>query len=49
MIGDSEAASGLVALRLRDGRQMAGVGLTQLISEISQQVSARSLKLGFSG
>ena len=49
VIGDREVASGLVALRLRDGRQISGVGLPQLISEISQQVSARSLKLGFSG
>lgn len=49
VIGDREVAGGLVALRLRDGRQMSGVGLPQLISEISQQVSARSRKLGFSG
>jgi threonyl-tRNA synthetase len=49
VIGDREVASGLVALRLRDGGQIAGVGLPQLISEISQQVSARSVKLGFSG
>ena len=46
VIGDREVASGLVALRLRDGRQISGVGLPQLISEISQQVSARSIKLG---
>jgi threonyl-tRNA synthetase len=49
VIGDREVASGLVALRLRDDRQISGIGLPQLISEISQQVSARSLKLGFSG
>jgi threonyl-tRNA synthetase len=49
VIGDREVASRLVALRLRDGRQISGVGLPQLISEISQQVSARALKLGFSG
>jgi threonyl-tRNA synthetase len=49
VIGDREIASGLVALRLRDGRQFSEIGLTQLISEISLQVSARSRKLGFSG
>ena len=49
MIGDREIGSGAVALRLRDGRQVGSVGLPQLISEISQQVSDRSLKLGFMG
>ena len=49
VIGDRETASGLVALRLRDGRQLDGIGVAQLISEISQQVSGRSRKLGFNG
>ncbi len=49
VIGDREIGSGAVALRLRDGRQVGSVGLPQLISEISQQVSDRSLKLGFMG
>jgi threonyl-tRNA synthetase len=49
VIGDREVASGELALRLRDGRQIASIGLPQLISEISQQVSTRSLKLGFIG
>jgi threonyl-tRNA synthetase len=49
VIGDREISSGVVALRLRDGRQVGGIGLPRLISEISQQVSDRSLKLGFMG
>jgi threonyl-tRNA synthetase len=49
VIGDREISSGVVALRLRDGRQVGSIGLPQLISEISQQVSDRSLKLGFMG
>jgi len=54
VIGDREAADiqraeddGRVALRLRDGRQLGGVPVARLISEISRQVTDRSAGLGF--
>ena len=47
VIGDREDASGLVALRLRDGRRLDGVGVDRLVSEVSRQVAERSLDLGF--
>ena len=54
MIGDREAAGiggadddGRVALRLRDGRQIDGVQVARLISEVSSQVTERSAGLGF--
>jgi threonyl-tRNA synthetase len=54
VIGDREAAGirgaddeGRVALRLRDGRQLDGVPVARLISEVSRQVTERSAGLGF--
>ena len=47
VIGDRENASGLVALRLRDGRRLDGVGVERLVSEVSRQVAERSAGLGF--
>jgi threonyl-tRNA synthetase len=47
VIGDRENASGVVALRLRDGRQLNGVPVDRLVSEISRQVTTRSPDLGF--
>ena len=47
MIGDREDAGGLVALRLRDGRRLDGVGVDRLVSEVSRQVAERSAGLGF--
>jgi len=52
VIGDretvgSQGASGLVALRLRGGRQLDGIPVNQLISEVSRQVADRSAGLGF--
>ena len=47
VIGDREDAGGLVALRLRDGRRLDGVGVDRLVSEVSRQVAERSPGLGF--
>jgi threonyl-tRNA synthetase len=54
VVGDREAAGirgadvdGRVALRLREGRQLDGVPVARLISEISRQVTDRSAGLGF--
>ena len=47
MIGDREAASGVVALRLRDGRHLDGIPVERLISEVAGQVADRSAGLGF--
>ncbi len=54
VIGDREAADiqraeddVRVALRLRDGRQLGGVPVARLISEVSRQVTDRSADLGF--
>jgi threonyl-tRNA synthetase len=48
VIGDREAAAGgLVALRLRDGRQLDGVPVARLVSEVARQVGDRSAGLGF--
>jgi len=47
VVGDRENASGLVALRLRDGRRLDGVGVERLIGEVSHQVAGRSADLGF--
>jgi threonyl-tRNA synthetase len=38
---------GRVALRLRDGRQLDGIPVAELISEVSRQVTDRSAGLGF--
>jgi threonyl-tRNA synthetase len=47
VIGDREAAGGVVALRLRDGRQLDAVPVDRLAAEISRQVATRSPDLGF--
>ena len=47
VIGEREQASGLLAVRLRDGRQLNGIGSADLIAEISAQVASRSPGLGF--
>jgi threonyl-tRNA synthetase len=54
VIGDREASGiqgaaddGRVALRLRDGRQLDGVPVARLISEVSRQLTERSAGLGF--
>jgi threonyl-tRNA synthetase len=47
VIGDRENVSGVVALRLRDGRHLAGVPVDRLVAEISRQVTTRALDLGF--
>jgi threonyl-tRNA synthetase len=47
VIGDSEAASGLLAVRLRDGRRLPGISAAGLIAEITRQVACRSAGLGF--
>jgi threonyl-tRNA synthetase len=47
VIGDAEAASGLLAVRLRDGRRLPPVSATELIAGVSAQVSGRSADLGF--
>jgi threonyl-tRNA synthetase len=46
VIGDREGAE-CVAVRLRDGRQLAPVRLERLISEVSRQVGERAAGLGF--
>jgi threonyl-tRNA synthetase len=47
VIGDREDAGGLVALRLRDGRRLDGIGVERLVSEVSRQVADRCADLGF--
>ncbi len=47
VIGDREAASEAVALRLRDGRQLPGIPVTDVLTQIAAQVAARSAALGF--
>jgi threonyl-tRNA synthetase len=47
VIGDREVAGGAVALRLRDGRRLDGIGVERLVSEVSRQVADRSADLGF--
>jgi threonyl-tRNA synthetase len=56
VIGDREScgaraagpdATGRVALRLRDGRQLDGLPVESLIGEVSRQVTGRSADLGF--
>jgi len=47
VIGQREDASGLVALRLRDGRRLDGIGVGRLVGEVSRQVADRSADLGF--
>ncbi|HEX9527872.1 MAG TPA: threonine--tRNA ligase [Streptosporangiaceae bacterium] len=47
VIGDREAASEAVALRLRDGRQLPGIPVTDVLTQIAAQVAARSAGLGF--
>jgi threonyl-tRNA synthetase len=52
VIGEREAgrapgAESLVALRLRDGRQLDAVPVPRLVAEISRQVTDRSADLGF--
>jgi threonyl-tRNA synthetase len=47
VIGDRESASGVVALRLRDGRHLAAIAVDHLVAEVSRQVAARALDLGF--
>ena len=47
MIGDREEASGLLAVRLRDGRRLAGISAADLIAGITEQVACRSAGLGF--
>jgi threonyl-tRNA synthetase len=47
VVGDREAAAGLVALRLRDGRRLDGVPAERLVSEVSRVVAGRSADLGF--
>jgi threonyl-tRNA synthetase len=46
VVGDREAAAGVVALRLRDGRRLDGVPVDRLISEVSCLVAGRSADLG---
>src|SRR3984885_9047254 len=47
VIGDREAGSDTVALRLRDGRRLAGVSVDRLISHLADLVADRSSDLGF--
>jgi threonyl-tRNA synthetase len=47
VIGDREAAADQVALRLRDGRRLDGIGVERLVDEVSCQVADRSPGLGF--
>lgn len=47
VLGDAEVAGGLVAVRLRDGRQLPPVCAAEFIAGVSAQVSARSAGLGF--
>jgi threonyl-tRNA synthetase len=47
VIGDREAESDAVALRLRDGRRLDGVGVDRLISGLAGVIAGRSVDLGF--
>jgi threonyl-tRNA synthetase len=47
VIGDREAGSDAVALRLRDGRRLDGVSVDRLISHLADLVASRSADLGF--
>jgi threonyl-tRNA synthetase len=47
VMGDREASSGLLAVRLRDGRQLRDISVANLIAEITRQVAGRSAGLGF--
>src|ERR1700691_5599287 len=47
VIGDREAGSDAVALRLRDGRRLDGVSVDRLISHLADLVADRSSDLGF--
>jgi threonyl-tRNA synthetase len=47
VIGDREAGSDTVALRLRDGRRLDGVSADRLIAQVAGQVADRSTDLGF--
>jgi threonyl-tRNA synthetase len=47
VIGDREAGSDTVALRLRDGRRLDGVSVDRLISHLANLVASRSADLGF--
>jgi threonyl-tRNA synthetase len=47
VVGDREDASGLVALRLRDGRRLDGIDVDRLVGEVSRQAAGRSADLGF--
>jgi threonyl-tRNA synthetase len=47
VIGEREAGSGAVALRLRDGRRLDGMSVGRLISELSRLAAERAVGLGF--
>lgn len=47
VLGDREAADHTVALRLRDGRQIPNVRISDLRAALLHQVTTRSLDLGF--
>ena len=47
VIGDREAGSDAVALRLRDGRRIDGVSVDRLIPHLADLVASRSAGLGF--
>jgi threonyl-tRNA synthetase len=47
VIGAREESSGLLAVRLRDGRQLPGISAADLIAGITGQVESRSPGLGF--
>jgi threonyl-tRNA synthetase len=47
VLGEREAASDVLALRLRGGRQLPGIPVADVITEIAAQVAARSAGLGF--
>jgi threonyl-tRNA synthetase len=47
VVGDREAAGGLAALRLRDGRRLDGVPAARLIAELSRLAAERAAGLGF--
>ncbi len=47
VIGAREESSGLLAVRLRDGRQLPGISAADLIAGVAGQVQSRSPGLGF--
>jgi threonyl-tRNA synthetase len=47
VIGDREAEGDAVALRLRDGRRLDGIGTGRLISDLAGVVASRCADLGF--